>query len=68
MKRKNINIEKIIQDNRKVNPKDLEKNLKALGELQKQGVDTGPDYQLVSPFEQPTQKHSHFDENGPVLK
>lgn len=68
MKQKNINIEKIIQNNRKVSPSDLVKNLKALGELQKQGVNIGPDYQLGSPFSHPSPRSSDSDENGPVLK
>ena len=68
MKQNNINIEKIVQNNRKVSSSDLVKNLKALGELQKQGVNIGPDYQLGSPFSRPTPRSSDSDKNGPVLK
>ena len=68
MKQRDINIEKIIQDNRKVNSSDLAKNLKVLGELQKQGINIGPDYQLGSPFSRPSPKSNDSDRNGPVLK
>jgi len=68
MKQKNIDIEKIIQDNQKVNSSDLARNLKALGKLQKQGINIGPDYQLGSPFSRPNSKNIDSGGLEPVLK
>lgn len=68
MNQENIDIDKIIRNNRKVNPSDLAKNLKTLGELHKQGINIGPDYQLGSPFSRPIPGSSDSDKIGPVLK
>jgi hypothetical protein len=68
MKEKKINIDKILRNNRKVNSTDLARNLKALGELKKNGVNIGPDYQLGSPFSRPSPRNSKADTDGSILK
>ena len=48
-----IDINTIIKNNSKVNESDLARNLKMISELQKNGVNVGPDYNLGSPFSRP---------------
>lgn len=51
--KKEININSIIKNNPKVNESDLARNLKMINELQKNGVNFGPDYNLSSPYSRP---------------
>lgn len=51
--KKEIDINSIIKSNPKVNESDLARNLKMINELQKNGVNFGPDYNLGSPYSRP---------------
>lgn len=68
MKEKKLNIDKILQNNRKINPAHLAKNLKVLGKLHKKGVNIGPDYQLGSPYAHPRPRSKDTENNGPFLR
>lgn len=52
-----IDLNKLIEKNPKIDSQELAHTLKVLGELQKQGVNIGPNYNLGSPFSRP-QPHS----------
>ena len=52
-KQKPIDVGTILNNNPNVNASDLARNLELLDELQKNGVDIGPNYNLESPFARP---------------
>ncbi|MBN2210796.1 MAG: hypothetical protein JW709_05305 [Sedimentisphaerales bacterium] len=68
METRKINIAKILKENKKIKPSELAKNLKILGELQKNGVNIGPDYQLGSPYSRPDPRSSRPNEEESILK
>ena len=45
-----INLDELIGKNPKIDSQELARALQILGELQKQGINIGPNYNLGSPF------------------
>lgn len=67
-KKFNIDINKIVKNNQNVSPSDLARNLKVIGELQKNGVNVGPDYRLGSPYSRPDRRSTESKPSGSVLR
>ena len=63
-----IDLNKLIEKNPKIDSKELARVLKMLGELQEQGVNIGPNYNLGSPFSQPEPHSSKPQPMGSVLQ
>lgn len=60
-KKLKIDIDKIIKNNPNVDASDLCRNLKVIREVQENGVNVGPNYNLGSPYSRPYQRS---DETG----
>ena len=45
-----IDFNKIVKNNPKVNASDLDRNLKLIREVERNGVNCGPNYKLTSPY------------------
>ena len=65
--KKQININKIIKSNSNVNASQLADNLKMIGELQKNGINVGPNYSLSSPYSRPNPHDGSFKTIGSIL-
>jgi hypothetical protein len=66
-KSKKINLDKLIGNNPKIDSQELARALQILGELRKQGINIGPNYNLGSPFS--TGPHSNKSKPiGSVLR
>jgi len=63
-----INLDKLIKKNPKIDSRKLARVLQILGELQKQGVNIGPNYNLGSPFSQPEPHSSKPQPTGSTLQ
>jgi len=67
-KRIKIDLNKLIGRNPKINSQELARALQILGELQKEGVNIGPNYNLGSPFSQPEPRTGKPQPIGSVLQ
>jgi len=63
-----INLDELIEKNPKIDSQQLANTLKILGDLQKQGVNIGPNYNLGSPFSQPIPHKSKSQNLPPKLE
>ena len=63
-----IDINKIIKDNPNIKPSELAKNLDFIGKMRETGLNLGPDYTLVSPYERPRNLKSTGKNFGPILR
>jgi hypothetical protein len=63
-----INLEKIVEKNPNIDSRELARALQMLRELQQQGVNIGPNYNLGSPFSQPEPNSSKPQPLGSVLQ
>ena len=66
-KKKPIDIDTIMRNNPNVNVSDLARNLELINELQKNGVDMGPNYNLESPFSRPNPHNGSSKPTGSTL-
>jgi hypothetical protein len=62
-----IDLNKIIKNNPNVDSTKLAQTLQALGELKKQGINVGPNYNLGSPFSRPD-PNSKEPQKGSILQ
>ena len=62
-----IDLDNLIRKNPKINSQEFADALKMIGELQKQGVNIGPNYNLGSPFSHP-EPHDEPQQIGTVLQ
>jgi len=63
-----IDLNELSKKNPKIDTKHLAHTLKILGELQKHGVNIGPNYNLDSPFSQPQPTSSNPHVAGSILQ
>lgn len=63
-----IDLDDITRKNPKINSQEFADALKMIGELQKQGVTIGPNYNLGSPFSQPEPQSGKPQSIGTVLQ
>lgn len=65
--KKLIDIDSILKNNPDVDVSELVRNLASLDELQKNGVDVGPNYNLGSPYSRPTPRKGPSRSSGSTL-
>ncbi len=63
-----IDFNKLTEKNPKIDSQELARVLQILGELQKQGINIGPNYNLGSPFSQPEPHNAKPQPMGSVLQ
>lgn len=63
-----IDLNKLTEKNPKIDTQQLAHALRILGELQKHGINIGPNYNLGSPFSQPEPNSSNPPPMGSVLQ
>jgi hypothetical protein len=68
-KKKQIDFNKIIGNNPNINQQELADGLNSIGDLNKHGVNTGPDYNLGSPYTRPVpEESSEYSESTITLR